>query len=366
MQAVHKTLMSPLLLALMTCSQTVYAQSDAKDFPDHAKILEGYTKVVTEANITPMYTLYKRDKDSQMYAELPRTFAAKKYYMAMTLASGDTYAGLQGNDLYVYWRRYDKRIALMQPQVEIRAEGDKEAKASVGRLFTDRLLVDVPIVTIGPGGGPVIDLDALLVTNATSFFGSSEGSVGTPARYGIYSISTAKAFKQNVEVAFEVPSPRGSLKKLHYSISEIPESNGYKPRVADQRIGYFTTAFSDLAKYNDRETRVRYINRWHLEKADPKLSMSPPKRPIVFYIEHTTPIRYRRWVKDGILAWNKAFEGIGISDAIEVYYQDATSGAHMDKDPEDVTYNFVRWLNNSGRGHHPDGRLDSALPETVQ
>jgi hypothetical protein len=47
------------------------------------------------------------------------------------------------------------------------------------------------------------------------------------------------------------------------------------------------------------------------------------------------------------LYWNKAFEKVGISNAIEVYYQDARSRAHMDKDPEDVRYNFIRWLSNN-------------------
>ena len=75
--------------------------------------------------------------------------------------------------------------------------------------------------------------------------------------------------------------------------------------------------------------------------------MSPPKQPIVFYIEHTTPIRYRRFVRDGVLYWNKAFEKVGMVNAIEVYYQDAATGAHMEKDPEDVRYNFVRWLSNN-------------------
>ncbi len=348
MQLVRKS-SALLLLAIIgvLASPTVNAQSalSKDDYPPHAKILEGYEKVVTKANITPMYTLYTREKDGQMYAELPRTFSAKKYYIALTLASGDTYAGLQGNDMYVYWRQFDKRLALMLPEISVRADGDKEASSSVKRLFTDQLLVDVPIVTLGPGGGPVIDLDSLFVANATSFFGS-EGRTSKSAMLGVFSIATAKAFKDNIEVAFEVPSASGNMKNLHYSVSEIPASTDYKPRIADQRVGYFTTSFSDLAKYDDRETRVRYVNRWNVEKADSKLQLSPPKKPIVFYIEHTTPIRYRRWVKDGILSWNKAFENVGISDAIEVYYQDAASDAHMDKDPEDVNYNFVRWLNN--------------------
>ena len=60
--------------------------------------------------------------------------------------------------------------------------------------------------------------------------------------------------------------------------------------------------------------------------------MSPPKNPIVFYIEHSTPVRYRRWIRQGILYWNQAYEKVGISNAIEVYYQDTRSGAHMEKD----------------------------------
>jgi hypothetical protein len=91
---------------------------------------------------------------------------------------------------------------------------------------------------------------------------------------------------------------------------------------------------------------VRYINRWQLQKRDESLQLSPPKEPIRFYVEHTAPVRYRRWIKAGVDYWNKAFEKVGIVDAVVIEYQDAVSGAHMEKDPEDVRYNFIRWLNN--------------------
>lgn len=52
---------------------------------------------------------------------------------------------------------------------------------------------------------------------------------------------------------------------------------------------------------------------------------------MVFYIESTTPIRYRRWVREGVLMWNRAFEKVGLANAIEVYYQDAVTGARMGK-----------------------------------
>lgn len=324
------------------------ADEKPPEYPPHATVLEGFEKVVSQVpdDDKPLWTLYKRDKDQQVFAELPSGFASQKYFIALTVASGDTYAGLQGRDLYVYWRKYNKRLALIQPNVEIRSTGDDQSKASIKRLFTDTVLLDIPIVTMGPGGGPVIDLDELCVNQAARFFGAQ--AVNREIR-GLHSIAQAKAFPENVEVAFEVPNSSGRLQKLHYSISVIAENPSFKPRVADERIGYFTTAYSDLGKYVDDEVRTRYINRWHVEKADASLTLSPPKQPIEFYIEHTTPIRYRRWVREGILSWNKAFEQVGLIDAIVVHQQDATKGVerHMDKDPEDVRYNFVRWLNNN-------------------
>ncbi len=175
----------------------------------------------------------------------------------------------------------------------------------------------------------------------SSLVGQSE----SPIR-GLFESPKAKSFLKNAEIAYEIVGNGGKLQTIHYSFSEVPEQNGYRPRVADQRVGYFTTGYSDLGIYDDDKTKVRYINRWRLEKRDPKLKVSPPKQPIRFYIEHTTPVRYRRWVKQGIEYWNKAYEAVGFSDAIEVVYQDAETGAYMDLDPEDVQYNFVRWLNN--------------------
>lgn len=183
----------------------------------------------------------------------------------------------------------------------------------------------------------------LLVGRAREFYGGTAGAAnGRPSA----TLVKAKAFPENIEITWEMPAAGSRLQQFHYSISLIPESTGYKPRVADERVGYFTTVYRDLGKFRDDEKWVRYINRWRLEKRDPDRKLSPPKEPIIYYIEATTPVRYRRYVRDGILSWNKAFEKVGILDAIEVRQQDAESGAYMDIDPEDVRYNFVRWLAN--------------------
>ena len=313
------------------------------EFPPFEKVAEGYEQVISLADgSSGFYTLWKREKDGQMLAELPRGFEKQRHFVALTVSSGETFSGLQAGDMYVYWKQYGNRLALVAPNYEYRSTGDAESKVSVNRIFTDRVLLDVPILSMRPKGGPIIDLDFLLLNNAAEFFGSKVNGINPR----LATIVKAKSFPQNIEVAYEVPMAGGVLKTLHYSISLMPENTGYTPRAADERIGYFTTAYRDLGKYSDDETTVRYINRWRLEKADPSLKLSPPKKPIVFYIESTTPIRYRRFVRDGILMWNRAFEKIGIVGAVEVYFQDAQTGAHMEKDPEDVRYNFIRWLNN--------------------
>ncbi|MHC4494637.1 MAG: DUF5117 domain-containing protein, partial [Planctomycetota bacterium] len=315
------------------------------EFPPANEVLKDYTKVISTADgQRSLFTIWIREKDGQMMATVPSSYISKsrKLFIAMTVASGEDYAGLQAGDMYVYWRRYNKRLALIEPNIRIKSTGDQESKDSVGRLFTDRVILDVPIVTMS-GGSPVIDMDALLVGQAGKFFGPRVRVSNSQ----LVKIVKAKAFPKNVELAFEVPTQNGRLQTFHYSISEISGTSGYRPRKADERVGYFTTGYRDLGQFKDPETMVRYINRWHVEKADRSLKVSPPKNPIVFYIEHTTPVRYRRWVRQGLLYWNDAFEKVGISNAIEVYYQDARSKAHMDKDPEDVRYNFIRWLSNN-------------------
>ncbi|MHC4071377.1 MAG: zinc-dependent metalloprotease, partial [Planctomycetota bacterium] len=315
------------------------------EFPPANEVLKDYTKVISTADgQRSLFTIWIREKDGQMMATVPSGYISKsrKLFIAMTVASGEDYAGLQAGDMYVYWRRYNKRLALIEPNIRIKSTGDQESKDSVGRLFTDRVILDVPIVTMS-GGSPVIDMDALLVGQAGKFFGPRVRVSNSQ----LVKIVKAKAFPKNVELAFEVPTQNGRLQTFHYSISEISGTSGYRPRKADERVGYFTTGYRDLGQFKDPETMVRYINRWHVEKADRSLKVSPPKNPIVFYIEHTTPVRYRRWVRQGLLYWNDAFEKVGISNAIEVYYQDARSKAHMDKDPEDVRYNFIRWLSNN-------------------
>lgn len=319
------------------------------ELPPWDAISTDFTRVVsTTDGAPPMYNLWIRDRDGQVLAELPRNFESQRLFIAYTITGGIPTAGVQFGDMYAQWKRYDRRLALIQPNVAVRTTGDRESELGHGRVFTDRVVLDIPIAGQGPNGGLVINMTDLLVGQGTNFF----GRVLAGANRNLVKIDTAKAFPRNIEVGFELPlsgggrgTASGQLTSIHYSISVLPENTGYRPRVADNRVGYFTTTFRDIGDPSKDTPWVRYINRWHLEKADPSLRMSPPREPIVFYLEHTTPVRYRRWVREGVLEWNKAFEKVGILNAIEVYQQDARTGAHMDKDPADARYNFILWTN---------------------
>jgi hypothetical protein len=318
--------------------------SSSDGLPAFDSVSKGYKEVISNLDgKSGMYTLFVDKKNNRVLAELPRNFARQNVFIAYTVSSGIGNAGVQTGDMYGKWQRIGNRLALIEPNFNTRTTGDSQSKAGHKRVFTDRVILDVPVMSTGPKGGPVISLSDLFGKGSGKFFGRATSGANTR----LMTVEKAKAFPKNVELAFKMPLRGGQLGEIAYSIAEIPENTGYKPRKADERIGYFTTAHMDIGDAASTEPWIRYVNRWDLKKADSKLQLSPPKKPIVFFIEHTTPVRYRRWVREGILEWNKAFEAIGIVNAIEVYQQDEATDAHMDKDPEDARYNFVLWTNSN-------------------
>ena len=130
-----------------------------------------------------------------------------------------------------------------------------------------------------------------------------------------------------------------------YSFAKLPQEP-MAARLADDRIGHFTTHkfdFSDdLAPFPD----VHYVQRWRLEKKDPAAAMSEPKKPITYWLDRNIPEKYRETVKAGILEWNKAFEKIGFIDAIHVEQQ----ADDADFETGDASHTSVRWVVNSADG----------------
>jgi hypothetical protein len=130
-----------------------------------------------------------------------------------------------------------------------------------------------------------------------------------------------------------------------YSFAKLPDEP-MRGRVADDRLGHFTSRkydFSDdLAPFPD----VNIVHRWRLEKKDSAAAASEPKTPIVFWLDRNIPEKYRDTVRAGILEWNKAFETAGFIDAIRVKQQ----ADDADFETGDTRHASVRWVVNNADG----------------
>jgi hypothetical protein len=138
-----------------------------------------------------------------------------------------------------------------------------------------------------------------------------------------------------------VPDYRYLPMTVHYSLVELP-ATPMRPRLADDRVGYFASAMMDFSRDTAESFFVRYVNRWRLEKKDSGTALSDPVQPITYYLDRTIPLEWRPYVRAGILEWNRAFEEAGISNAMQVL--DAPDDTLWRA--EDARYSTVRWMAN--------------------
>jgi hypothetical protein len=136
-----------------------------------------------------------------------------------------------------------------------------------------------------------------------------------------------------------LPDARSMLVSLHFSLAPLPETP-MATRRADPRVGLFSSTVLDFSDDLPLSPRQRFVNRWRLEKKDPAAEKSDPVKPITFSIDRNVPLAYRETVRAGVLEWNKAFDKIGISNAIAVEQQADDASF----DTLDYGVNAVRWM----------------------
>jgi Met-zincin/Domain of unknown function (DUF5117)/Domain of unknown function (DUF5118) len=325
----------PWLLVLGLCSQLLATDEARADPPPAREILEGFRG---DGGLFPVYR-----KDNEAFIEIPAAKLGQPFLLATSMAGGPRYTGFQWWTTVASWERLGDRLLLIEREVRYRVRDPRQPMAEiVRRTYTDRLLHSMPIAGLN-GQNPVVPVDDLFAKQARTFFGDQARQLDQ----NVVRIEKLKSFPNNVELALTLPdkAQEGRFVTLAYSLSFLPDprADRYRGRVADDRVGYFLTVVRDYTDDSEATDRfVRYVNRWNLEKADPSLERSPVKEPIVFYIENTVPFRYRQAIADGVSEWNRAFEQVGLQGAIVVRQQTDTEFA--DLDPEDVRYNFIRWI----------------------
>ena len=314
------------------------------DFPKFKEVTEDHKEILGPQGSSGFFPLFFNEKTDQLLCVIPKAMLKKNFLLAVSISGGPTFAGWMWGSSVVQWHEMGKKLVLIMPDLRYKEGGKSPVADVIRRTYTDRIMLATKIVT-KRNGDPVIDLGDVykkdLAEVAKLFGGSMDSSLSRWAKY--------KVFPFNDEVAVDAAIMKGSQggirARIHYSMVQLPTDNGYKPREADTRIGYFLTAIKDWTVPHDADTVFkRLIHRWDVRKAEPDQAISDadPEHQIVFYIEKTVPVKYRRYVREGILVWNKAFEKAGLRNAIRVEQQ--TNKIHADKDPEDVRYAFFRWI----------------------
>ncbi len=116
-------------------------------------------------------------------------------------------------------------------------------------------------------------------------------------------------------------------------------------RIYDKRVGYFSIGNVDYNSEALKADSKRYIKRWRLEPIDEAAynrgELVAPKKPIIYYLDPATPIKLRKYIKQGVDDWQKVFETAGFKNAIM-----AKMPPTKEEDPEfsmeDIRYSTIR------------------------
>ena len=329
----------------------------------------------------------------KLYAEVPSELVGVPLGLGVVLvdAAGDWMPrGSTFENALVSWERVGERLALEKRNSEFRAAEGSPMAPTVASTFPSSPVFLADLVRVSEQPAP-------LLVDAKGFFGTDLAQIlphesGFSASPDDATLVSLKAFPDNVvaRVAYrfrrepgrngegEARRPRARTGRLadprflealvEYHLFRLPE-DGFRPRVADERIGAFVLSHKDYTDIDRRDSAFRHLAiRWDVRPSDPSQPVSPAVEPITFYVDHGVPEAWRPLVHEATLWWNQAFERIGISDAVRVLDRPSDP----DWDPADLRHSMIWWnltddLNFSGMAGPDlvDPRTGKALKANV-
>ena len=343
---------SPLLITLFFVyfQQFVWcAKSSKKELPKYPKLSD---KVKKAEKIDGFFTLYRQD--NHVYMEVPKAMLKKEFFMYTSLSKG-TFGGMMLphwtlSQQTLYFEKIGKSIVLFEKDTYHIAKKGSPISEAVNKAYLDGLKHNFRIVAADKGENKyLIHLNSYFFTAANtvipSWYARYFGLQGVSPTGSFWSM--VKNFPNNTELEVRNTIRMGGMGRyygqsnqsfFYFSLVKKDKSD-YKPRVADDRIGYFLQEKMDFSNQLVDRGRKRVINRWNLQKSDPSSDSSVVKKPIIFYLDKTIPYKYRQYVRAGILEWNKAFEKLGFVGAVEARLPDSS----QNWDPSDVRYSTISW-----------------------
>lgn len=123
--------------------------------------------------------------------------------------------------------------------------------------------------------------------------------------------------------------------EIELLISLLPAEK-MKRKIAEGETGFEAFSYVDYGKAAYTARRSSFIRKWDVRPASKKQKgLAAPEKKISVVIDDATPSMYRSAVRDGLLAWNKAFHAAGYQDVIEV-----STGSNLQLAPGKVVVNW--------------------------
>jgi len=366
-----KTLRLFAFIALIALVPAV-VKADDTGGPDSGTAPAPYAKFVDGAQVqNGLFNIIR--KDGKVFLEIAPSQLDQDFIQTAEQVNGLGGYGIWPGGLntafgarIIHFSKNGNKIVVTYPNTYFIAPGNDAAQRAIKRTFANSVVAVAPIVaTDAVTGDVVFDASFFLgdLINMTAQLRQVTGPDHPDQAYSLNPDETlfgpTRAFPLNIVIDADqtwksdnpqeidnVPDPRAFQLRIAYNIMQPPDSTGYMPRLADDRIGYFDSAYLNFAKDSNYTRVVHYVIRWNLQPSDPTKALSPAKQPIVYYLSNEIPTQYRATLRTAILRWNDAFARIGISDAIEVKDQPADATW----DPDDIRYNTVLWLTESNSG----------------
>ncbi len=326
-----------------------------------------YAQVITDKAVTDAGGITTHRVDDRWFFEVPDSLVRRDFLLVSRLAGvpsnfgGFTSAGTSIEERVVRWERHIDRVLLRAVAFDAVADDSLPIALSVANNNVGPILAAFPIQAFTRDStGYVLDV--------TDFFAGDTPAISgmTAAQRRQYQvrrldparsyINTVRSFPLNIEVrhtqtydAAEPPPPDRSgstiTLEMGQSIVLLPEKP-MRPRYADARVGFFAVERVNYGLDELKAASQRFIRRWRVEPKDPAAyardELVEPVKPIIYYIDPATPMKWRPYVRQGVQDWQVAFEKAGFRNAI-LAKDPPSPKEDPEWDPEDIRYSVVRW-----------------------
>ena len=376
--------MKYLLLSLIMIQSSLFAQKkNEKENKD-----KSYDEIINDDFITDEGLFKVHQNNQKVYYEIPSSLLDKEMLMVTRIAktaNGIGYGGQKINSQVLRWQKKYDKILLRVVSYENIASDSLPIYESVKNSNFEPILSSFNIEAYNPS-------DSSLLINVTELFTTDVKALGFPQfrrkNLKITSldkkrsfIESAKSFPKNIEVrnvltyiSTQPPSQRNSQTislEVNNSMILLPE-NKMQPRYLDRRVGYFSQSQTDYGLDEQKAKSTSYIRRWKLVPKDIEAynrgELVEPIKPIVYYIDPATPVKWRKYLKQGVEDWQVAFEAAGFKNAILCKYPPSKE-EDPDWSPEDVRYSVIRYyasdIQNAYGPHTADPRTGEILESDI-